>query len=323
MNEFDFIKAIKPSAYRQSSLIKGIGDDAAVFRQSHADIVTAVDTFVEGVHFSKETMSAREIGYRALAVNISDMAAMGAVPAMCLVSIVFSSEWNDEERIEIMKGIKSIGKQYQVDLIGGDTVSGKSLIISITIIGYVEKDNARYRSTAEVDDVVFVTGTLGDAAAGLSILLGEQSGIDAAAYYIRRHIQPQPRVDFVQELKDLKRITLNDVSDGIANEAAEIAEASQIDVYLDDSKIPVHTSFYQFDQKQQYAWKYFGGEDFEIIGTVPREKWEKVKEAAANVGVQVTEIGHVQQGNGRVYIIKDGKTEVLPKDGYEHKEIGD
>lgn len=323
MNEFDFIKTIKPSAYQQSSLIKGIGDDAAVFRQTHADIVTAVDTFVEGVHFSKETMSAHEIGYRALAVNISDMAAMGAVPAMCLVSIVFSSEWKKEERIEIMNGIKTMGKKYQVDLIGGDTVSGESLVISITIIGYVDQDCARYRSTAEVDDVVFVTGTLGDSAAGLSILLGEQSGVGDVAYYIRRHTRPQPRVNFVQELNHLNRVTLNDVSDGIANEAAEIAEASQVDIYLDDTKIPVHDTFHQFDQNQQYSWKYFGGEDFEILGTVPSEEWEAIKKAATAVGVRVTKIGQVRQGEGLVYIQKDSKIEVLPKDGYEHKEIGD
>lgn len=323
MSEFDFIRMIKPSAYQQSSLIKGIGDDAAVFRQSHADIVTAVDTFVEGIHFSKKTMSAREIGYRAIAVNISDMAAMGAVPTMCLVSVVFSSEWNEKERIEIMNGIKSMGTQYRVDIIGGDTVSGESLVISITIIGYVARDCARYRSTAEVDDVVFVTGTLGDSAAGLAILLGEQSIVSNAEYYINRHIRPQPRVDFVQELSPLNRLTLNDVSDGIANEAAEIAEASHVDIYLDDEKIPVHNTFDQFDLHQQYRWKYFGGEDFEILGTVCPEEWEKVQEAAHIAGVPATKIGQVRQGEGRVYIKKDRKIKILPKHGYEHKEIGD
>src|SRR5699024_10384081 len=146
MDEFSFIDSIKQYTYKQSSLKKGIGDDAAVFRQPSEDIVTAVDTFVEGVHFSRKTMDSFHVGYRALAANISDLAAMGAAPAFYLVSIVIPKTWPIEEIEQIFFGMKDLAGIYKLDLVGGDTVSGKELTISITVIGYVDRNKARYRS---------------------------------------------------------------------------------------------------------------------------------------------------------------------------------
>lgn len=318
MKEFDFIKSIKQSTYSQPSLMKGVGDDAAVFRQRHADIVTAVDTFVEGVHFTKETMRAYDVGYRALAANISDIAAMGATPVMYLVSVVFPNTWTSEERLHIMNGMKELAQEYRMDMIGGDTVSGDTFVLSITIIGYVHPSNVRYRSTAQDNDVVFVTGTLGDAAAGLAILLNQVDGIKNDKYFIHRHTRPTPRVTFAEALHTIDRVTLNDVSDGIANEATEIAQASQVDIYLYDEKIPVSTDYNQFSPMNQYNWKYFGGEDFEMLGTVARGDWETVQLAAKTTGVDVTAIGAVMNGSGQVYLEKNGTTKPLPKKGYQH-----
>src|SRR5690625_3253316 len=165
MDEFSFIDSIKQPYYHQSGLIKGIGDDAAVFRQRSQDIVTAVDTFVDGVHFSRRTMLPYHIGYRALAANISDMAAMGATPSFYLVSITIPKTWESNELREIFEGMKLLAKKYQMDLIGGDTVSGGELVISITVIGYVNEKRARYRNLAKNGDTVFVTGTVGDSQA--------------------------------------------------------------------------------------------------------------------------------------------------------------
>lgn len=318
MNEFDFIQSIKQSTYHQSSLIKGIGDDAAVLRETHADIVTAVDTFVEGVHFTKETMSAFDVGYRALAANVSDIAAMGAIPTMCLVSVVFPSTWMNQARLDVMNGIKKIAKQYKIDIIGGDTVSGDTFVLSITIIGNVDRSRVRYRSTAQEDDIVFVTGTLGDAAAGLALLLNKEKNITNNSHFINRHIKPEPRVHFTQALQAIKRVTLNDVSDGIANETAEIAEASNVDIYLYDHLIPISTSFNLFSTENQYEWKYFGGEDFEILGTVHPKDWEAVKQAGKSVDINVTQIGKVVPGSGQVFLEKNGVQKTLPKKGYEH-----
>ena len=162
MDEFSFINLIKQDYYTQSTLIKGVGDDGAVFRQSSKDIVTAMDTFVEDIHFSRKTMRPFYIGYRALAANISDLAAMGASPAFYLVSIIIPKSWSEDELLQIFTGMKTLAKTFNMDLIGGDTVSGQQLSISITVIGYVQRGKARYRSSAQDGDIVFVTGTLGD-----------------------------------------------------------------------------------------------------------------------------------------------------------------
>ncbi|WP_318036106.1 thiamine-phosphate kinase [Halobacillus salinarum] len=171
MDEFSFIQSIRPSAYHQESLIKGINDDAAVFEPKDRQVVTSVDTMVNGVHFSKDTMEPFHMGFRALAANLSDLAAMGSKPAFYLVSIVVPDHFIQQELHELYRGMRELAEEYRIDLIGGDTVSGKELTISITVIGYVEKGKARYRSHAQPGDLVFATGTLGDSRGGLECLL--------------------------------------------------------------------------------------------------------------------------------------------------------
>lgn len=320
MDEFEFINKITPTTYKQASLIKGIGDDTAVFRPSNVDVVTAVDTFVENVHFSKATMDAYDIGYRALTANLSDIAAMGATPKFYLVSIVVPESYSDNTLESIFAGMRELADQYSIDLIGGDTVSGQQLTISITIIGYVAQGEARYRHTAEDGDVVFVTGTLGDSRAGLEILLEERHA-DDAAYFIQRHRRPTARVHFAKALAELGRVTLNDVSDGLASELHEIAQASQVKIVIEDDKIPVHARFGQFTDVEQFDWKYFGGEDFELVGTARVQDWAQIKEIAEKVNIPITKIGTVAYNEGRdgqVYVQADGKQGRLEKHGYRH-----
>lgn len=317
MDEFTFINSIKQQYYRQSSLVKGIGDDAAVFRQSNTDIVTAVDTFVEDVHFKKSTMSAFHIGYRILAANISDLAAMGSTPAFYLVSIVIPKSWTHLEVSDIFKGMKKIASYYKMDLIGGDTVFGKEMTISVTVIGYAEK-RVRYRSDAKDGDIVFVTGTLGDSQAGYHILTNP-ANYQEDQYYIARHRMPTPRVEFATGLSKDVRVALNDVSDGIASEAAEIAVASNVSILIHDDKVPVRDSYKQFPEHSQYQWKYFGGEDFELIGTVAKQNWKHIVLLANQLGLRLTSIGEVfLEDNNHVYLKKNNKVKILPKQGYNH-----
>ncbi|MFS0752787.1 thiamine-phosphate kinase [Oceanobacillus sp. 1P07AA] len=317
MDEFSFIDSIKPTFYQQSSLVKGIGDDAAVFRSS-MDIVTAVDTFVEDVHFSRSTMEPFHIGYRALGANISDLAAMGALPSFYLVSIVIPKNWTEEELSQIYLGMDDLASKYHMDIIGGDTVSGKQLTISITVIGYTNTNKARYRRHAKEGDIVFVTGTLGDSQAGFHILSNENNYVDQD-FYISRHRKPEPRVAFALALEKLDRVSLNDVSDGIANEASEIAEASNVSIVISENDIPVARSFYQFTNEQQYHWKLSGGEDFELLGTVDKHDWNVVKKAAEETNTQLTIIGNVVEENKHpVYIEDNDVRKVLKKSGYTH-----
>lgn len=319
VDEFSFIESIKQHTYNQSSLIKGIGDDAAVFSSLSQNIVSAVDTFVEGVHFSKETMSLFHVGYRALAANISDLAAMGATPAFYLVSIVIPKGWSQEELLQIFNGMRHLARAYKMDLIGGDTVSGKEMCISVTVIGFTMKGKARYRSTAESGDIVFVTGTLGDSGAGLHILT-HSNNYKEASYYINRHRMPSPRISFAIGLGHLARVTLNDISDGIASEANEIAEASNVTLLLNESEIPTNSSYNQFPVELQEKWKLFGGEDFELLGTIPPKDWDKVQQIGELTNTNVTKIGEVVEAgkNGKVILKQKHKSILLEKKGYTH-----
>lgn len=318
MDEFSFIEAIKQNHYKQSSLQRGIGDDAAVFHNGTNDIVVAVDTFVEGVHFTENTIDSYKLGYRALAANFSDLAAMGALPKYYLVSIVVPDDWKREKVLDIFQGMGALADHYRADLIGGDTVSGSGLVLSVTVIGEVEKGKSRYRNTAKPGDVVFVTGTLGDSRAGLHILQNKVS-MEDGDYFIKRHQMPEPRIDFAYALKRIERLALNDISDGVGNEAHEIAEASEVTIVLYDEKIPVHPCLKQFSKEMQEDWKYFGGEDFELVGTVPEKDWPTVQETAEQMNMLISRVGFVTNKNKHaVYVNKQGTLSPLEKAGYTH-----
>ncbi|GAA0599403.1 thiamine-phosphate kinase [Virgibacillus siamensis] len=322
MDEFSFINSIKQHTYKQPSVVKGIGDDAAVFRQPYRDIITAVDTFVEDVHFARTTMAPFHIGFRSVAANVSDLAAMGATPAFYLVSMIIPKTWPPDELDEIYKGMKKMASRHHMDLIGGDTVSGPVLSVSVTVIGYANMNRARYRSTSNEQDIVFATGYLGDSRAGFHMLTTPGS-YENELYFYDRHRKPLPRVDFAVGLSNLKRVTLNDISDGIANEAAEIAEASKVDIVLYDEQIPISAPLGQFSPKQQYEWKLFGGEDFELVGTVPEYDWGHVKEIAQQTNTPLKRVGVVERsknpGQHNVFIVdRNNHKKPLEKKGYTH-----
>jgi len=319
MDEFSFIDMIKQNVYKQSSLIKGIGDDAAVFR-SPFDIVTAVDTFVENVHFSRQTMAPFHVGYRALAANISDLAAMGAIPAFYLVSIVIPSKWEQGELLEIFSGMKRLADYYKMDLIGGDTVSGNELTLSITVIGYAQKNKARYRTSAQPGDIVFVTGTLGDSQAGFHLLTESDHEYLHVDYFVKRHRMPEPRVAFATGLANLSRVALNDISDGIASESNEIAQASHVSIMIEEEKLPVSRHYNQFPEGLQHQWKLYGGEDFELLGTVKEANWSEIERIAERTNTKVTKIGMVltEEKNGSVWLKQNDKYNLMEKKGYNH-----
>ncbi|TGB01503.1 thiamine-phosphate kinase [Halobacillus salinus] len=325
MDEFSFIRSIRPDSYKQSTLIRGIDDDAAVFRAMQEDVVTAVDTMVEGVHFSKETMSPADVGYRALAANLSDLAAMGSRPAFYLVSLVVPDHWSEKELDELYRGMNQLADEYQMDLIGGDTVSGQDLCVSVTVVGYVGQGLARYRSASKPGDLVFVTGSLGDSRAGLQCIFDEREETEDVRYLVNRHRRPSPRVTFAEMLRSCERIALNDVSDGIANEANEIAEASGVDVIIRQERIPCSGAIQALYPDQYLEWGLSGGEDFELLGTVSKEEWSCVEKAANESGLKVTVIGKVEErkkDHPYVYIQKEDKRNILEKTGYTHMKRG-
>ncbi|RBW67575.1 thiamine-phosphate kinase [Bacillus taeanensis] len=324
-DEFGFIQSIIPKKTYQSSLITGIGDDAALFQgNSKYEEVICLDTMVEGIHFKKNTMRPFHIGYKALAANISDLAAMGAIPTYYLVSIAVPKKgWNDAELDEIYQGMNALAEQYKMDLIGGDTVSTSSeLVISITVMGRVEKNRHLLRSNASDGDIVFITGCLGDSAGGLELLL--EKGLDYSYNEIEKtliqaHQLPSPQVKMGRILAASGlRVSLNDISDGIASEANEIAEASNVKVVLEYEKLLMSEALLTYPNEKRENWVLFGGEDFQLIGTVPKTAWSEICEACKKAGQTIQTVGYIKKGEPQVILKKENEEKVLAKKGFNH-----
>jgi thiamine-monophosphate kinase len=319
-DEFAFIQKISPKRSSSQDIIVGIGDDAAIVRPNiNTDIIACKDTMVEGVHFKRETMSPYHIGYKALAANISDIAAMGGIPTFYLVSIVIPPSWEEDELVEIYEGMEELAGIHEMALIGGDTVSTKGpLVVTVTVLGKVEQGKGLKRSDAKPGDVIFLTGTVGDSAAGLHILLSDNTKDMKYDSLVRRHQQPLPQVEAGRMLALFSSVSANDISDGVASEAIEIAEASGVKLIIDRYLLPLSKEILTFGEEQAYKWALFGGEDYELIGTTSPENWEQIEVAFNEKNLAITKIGVVQKGTGKAFLQIGEETLELKKEGYNH-----
>jgi thiamine-monophosphate kinase len=322
-DEFSFIQKIKPSHTFQAGVVVGIGDDAALFRaREHTEQIICMDTMVEHVHFKRTTMSPFQIGYKALGVNISDIAAMGGTPLYYLVSIAIPADWDEQEITEIYQGMQELATRFSMDIIGGDTVSTNGgLVITVTVIGEIIKEKHLLRRNAREMDIVFVTGTIGDAAGGLDLLL--KNGRDYPyneneQFLIHKHQMPVPRVKEGNILANYERVALNDVSDGLASELHEIAEASDVSIIIEKDKLPLSFPLRRIYQEKAFQYALFGGEDFELVGTCSPKAWENIKRDFDQQKIPIQAIGYVKNGPAKVYIQDKGSLEILEKKGYNH-----
>lgn len=322
-DEFHFIDQIKPKRVFQSGLIAGIGDDAALFRATpKMEQIICMDTMVEGVHFNSHTMDPFQIGYKALAVNISDIAAMGGVPTYYLVSIAIPKDWKEADLLSIYEGMAMLADKYAMDLIGGDTVSiADTLVITVTVLGEVEEGKHFLRSHAKPGDIVFVSGSVGDSAAGLNLLLHnskDHSFSELEKTLIRKHQYPSPRVEIGRLLSSFERVSLNDISDGLASEANEIAKASGVTLRIDDDKIPFSEAILTQSKDRALEFALYGGEDFELVGTMAPSDWDILEKKAKEHGYVLSKIGTVSDGGPAVFLNSDGELQKLEMKGYNH-----
>jgi len=322
-DEFHFIDQIKPKRVAQSGLIAGIGDDAALFRPTQdMEQVICMDTMVEGVHFTSQTMDPFQVGYKALAVNISDIAAMGGIPTYYLVSIAIPKEWNETDLLSIYEGMAMLADRYKMDLIGGDTVSiAETLVITVTVLGEVEKDTHLLRSHAQPGDIVFVTGSVGDSAAGLNLLLHngkDHSFTEPEKTLIHKHQYPKPRVEMGRLLSTFQRVSLNDISDGLASETNEIAKASGVTLTIDFDKIPFSEAILDQYKDRALEFALYGGEDFELIGTMAASDWAILEKKAKKYGYVLSKIGTVSEGGPAVFLNRGKELQKLEMKGYNH-----
>jgi thiamine-monophosphate kinase len=313
--EFDLIERIRRHTdTHRDDVAVGIGDDAAVVSvPAGRELAIAVDTLVEGIHFPVGTAPA-DIGWKALAVNLSDLAAMGATPAWALLALTLPSP--DEAFIDgLARGFAELATPYRLALIGGDTTRGP-LTVTVTVHGFTTPGQALLRSGARVGDVVMVTGTLGDAAAGLRCLA--EADIAPYASLIERLNRPTPRVAAGQALRGIATACV-DVSDGLVADLGHICSKSRVGAEIDPALLP-HSSamLTNFHDVDAIAFALSGGDDYELCFTVPADKASDVAADLARVGCGATRIGRIVEGEGVRVIDAAGQVRKPERAGWNH-----
>ncbi|QOD59853.1 thiamine-phosphate kinase [Polaribacter haliotis] len=304
-----------------SSTVKGIGDDAAVLDASKKQTLVTTDLLIEGVHFDLSYMPLKHLGYKAVMVNLSDVYAMNGFAEQITVSIAVSNRFTLEAIEELYAGIQLACNTYNVDLVGGDTTSStKGILISITAIGKVDKEDVVYRNTAKETDLIVVSGDLGAAYLGLQVLEREkqvfkvdpnnQPDLDNYTYLIERQLKPEARKDVAGILKELevKPTSMIDISDGLSSELFHICTQSKVGCKVYEEKLPldpqVISACEEFELDSTMV-ALSGGEDYELLFTVPIADFEKIK---GNPNFSI--IGHVTAENQGLNLVTRANQEI-------------
>lgn len=329
IGEFGLIEQLtKDFPLRNTSSLKGIGDDAAVIDHLSGQTVVSTDMLVEGVHFDLTYVPPQHLGYKAVMVNLSDIYAMNARPTQITVSIAASNRFGAEFLSQVYAGIRMACDLYEVDLVGGDTVSSYSgLIISITAIGEAEEEKLTYRNGAQEQDLVVVSGDLGGAYMGLQILNREKSVFKADPemqpqlkgneYVLERQLKPEARKDIIELLDklEIKPTSMIDISDGLSSELLHLSTQSKKGVHIYEEKIPIDPSVYKLCEEFNLTSTTValnGGEDYELLFTIGIHDHEKIK---ANPNLTI--IGHMAaEAEGRNLVTRDNKLMPLTSQGW-------
>lgn len=321
LGEFDLIaRYFTPHGYAKDVLL-GVGDDAAVLEvPAGFKLVAAVDTIVEGVHFPVASKPC-DIAYRALAVNLSDMAAMGALPRWFTLSLCLPNA-NEAWLAEFSAGLFELAQQFDVQLVGGDTVKGP-LNISVQILGYVEADRWLTRSAAQPGDVIFVSGAPGEAAGGLRLMQQaaalsiSQGDADSREHLLQRFLRPTPRVKLGRALR-LHASAALDISDGLLTDLKKICAASRCGARLDLEQLPHSIALDAlFNPAYVERLALSGGDDYELLFTVRPTQLNALQAALADCQVRCTAIGQVIAGND-VRCYRNGEQVIVDASGYDH-----
>lgn len=333
LGEFGLIDRLASKFTTQKNTTKkGIADDAAVIEvEEGKQLVVSTDMLVEGVHFDLAYTPLKHLGYKAVAVNISDIAAMNATPHQITVSLAISNRFSVEAVEELYEGIRFACQDYGIDLVGGDTTSSRAgLIISITALGQVAADKVVYRNTAQKGDIICVSGDLGAAFVGLQILEREkrvfldapqaQPKLDDFETIIRRQLKPKARMDVVHELAELGIVptSMIDVSDGLASEIHHLCKQSKLGALLFEKNIPIgeETALTAAEQLKlsPLTCALNGGEDYELLFTIKQEEYQKIERIA-----DVHMIGYMQEAEKGIKIhLRSEQTIDIQAQGWNH-----
>ena len=329
LGEFGLIEHLtKNNETRQAGTILSVGDDAAVIDQFGRQCVISNDLLIEGIHFDLMYTPLKHLGYKAVAVNLSDIYAMMATPTHITLALGISNKFSVEALDEFYEGVYAACEQFNVDLIGGDTSSSKvGFIISVTAVGEVAPDKYVTRSGAKVNDLICLSGNLGAAYLGLQLLEREkkiflenpaiQPNLENQKYLIGRILKPEPRQDIAEWLEEAGIVptAMIDVSDGLSSELLHICNSSNVGCILYEEKIPLHEDTRKMAMEFQVgatACALSGGEDYELLFTIKQEDYEKV---ARNNDISV--IGYItDKSEGASLLTTGGNKHKLTAQGW-------
>jgi thiamine-monophosphate kinase len=307
MREPDLIEAVKEALGPQPQrVLTGPGDDASVVRADSV-LVTSTDTVVDGVHFSLATHSPADVGHKALATALSDIAAMGAGPGEAYVALVMPPGF--QGALVLVAGMRELAARHGVALAGGDVVSGPVLAVTVTVTGWTgAADRLVYRRGARPGDVVGVTGELGGSGAGLELL---EAGRSEPSALVERHRRPEPLLATGLALAAAGVTAMIDVSDGVATDAGHLARASEVAIKIRLADLPLARGVASAELAAT------AGDDYELLFTAPPSRSTAIERAAEATGTRVSWLGDVRAGGGLVEIRAPGGA-VVDLSGYEH-----
>ena len=328
LGEFRLIDLLAKMAYSTRNnqkaswqqLIIGIGDDAAAWRSDASTQLATIDSFIQDIHFSLGTTSWEDLGWKAIAVNLSDIAAMGGIPRYALVSLALPGHTEVADVTTLYQGMIELAQQFEVAIIGGDTSSAPLVAINITILGSAKGQDKDIltRSAAKPGDKVAVTGELGAAAAGVRMLNRKlQFNPEATACFKKASLCPYPRIAEGQLLVEQEVKTAIDISDGLIQDLSHICKASQVGARIEIDRVPIQPEVRANFGDSALELALSGGEDYELLFTASTEVIDKVKKAAS---CPVTIIGEIiADKTGEITLVdKKGEPFNLGKTGWEH-----
>ncbi|RYF90629.1 MAG: thiamine-phosphate kinase [Chitinophagaceae bacterium] len=314
---------------KNASTIISVGDDAAVLDHFGRQTVVSTDLLLEGIHFDLSYTPLKHLGYKSIIVNLSDIYAMNAMPTQVLLSIGFSNRVSLEALEEFYAGVYAACEEHGVDLVGGDTsTSQKGLVISVTALGEVAPDNYVKRSGAKPGDLICVSGELGGAFLGLTLLerekkifesTGAQPDLEDQAYIVGRLLKPAARKDIIEYFSEaeMKPTSMMDVSDGLSSDVMHLCNESYTGCVLYEDKLPLNEDAKAFAYKLQLdptACALSGGEDYELLFTVTQADYDKVKNNPA-----IAVIGYMTEAEeGKHLISRGGNKHELIAQGWNH-----
>ncbi|MCQ2605685.1 MAG: thiamine-phosphate kinase [Bacteroidales bacterium] len=295
LGEFELIQKIR-SSFSAPASITGIGDDCAVIPQQEGyETLVSTDMLMEGVHFLIEDVNPYQLGWKSAAVNFSDIAAMGGEPIGSFLAFSLPKSLSDEWIAKFMEGYQAISKQFGFPLLGGDTTSSLDrLCICVTVLGKTKKGASRKRDMAKIGDLICVTGTVGDSAGGLDVILNKRERKADEEWLINRHYLPTPRIpEGIELIKTGGVHAMMDISDGIGSDLRHIMKESNVGAIINITKIPVSKQLRRYCETHnldKYKLATCGGEDYELLFTVDPQ-------AEKQISVPHTVIGEITEGN--------------------------